>query len=66
MNFFASKIRQKSPAELVKIFRENSARLEAGHAANNNMEIKKVSDRYHLAIYTTKSKILIGYVSYDC
>jgi len=43
MNFFASKIRQKSPAELVKIFRENSARLDAGYASNNSMEIRKVS-----------------------
>ncbi|KAH8088421.1 putative transcriptional repressor [Filobasidium floriforme] len=38
MNFFASKLRNKSPAELVRLLRDNTIKLEAGYAANNNME----------------------------
>jgi hypothetical protein len=42
MNFFASKLRNKSPAELVRLLRDNTIKLEAGYAANNNMEVRKV------------------------
>ena len=42
MNFFSNKSRSKSPAELVKVLRDNSIKLEAGYAANNNMEVRKV------------------------
>lgn len=52
MNFFANKIRSKSPAELVKVLKDNSIKLEAGYAANNSMEIRKVGTRPILGRYS--------------
>lgn len=52
MNFFANKIRSKSPAELVRVLKDNSTKLEAGYAANNSMEIRKVCTRSILDGYS--------------